>query len=96
MVAVALVVFWSISPQKELGMNLGVKSHVMLAVFMGLVKLLSSEMFVILIDWVEKFQVTKATPGVWQPRPVAKPSLADPVCYSPGEEHTFPETLGKR
>lgn len=45
-------------------MNLGVKSHVMLAVFMGLVKLLSSEMFVILIDWVEKFQVTEARPGV--------------------------------
>lgn len=40
MVAVALVVFLAISPQKELGMNLGVNG--MWTVFMGLVKLLSS------------------------------------------------------
>lgn len=42
MVAVALVAFWSISPQKELGINLGVKSHRILTVFMEHVKLLSS------------------------------------------------------
>lgn len=41
-VAIALVTFWSISPQKELGINLGVKSHRILTVFMEYVKLLSS------------------------------------------------------
>lgn len=52
MLAVALSIFGPISPQKELGMNLG---HV---------KLLSSVMFVVLIDWVGKLQVAEARHGV--------------------------------
>lgn len=50
MVAVALIIFSPISPQKELGMNLGLKSHRVLPVFMGHFKLLSPKMFIILID----------------------------------------------
>jgi len=40
-------------------MNLRLKSHRVLTVFMGHVKLLSSKMFIVLTDWVRKLQVAE-------------------------------------
>lgn len=95
MVALILLAFYPVSPQKELRMNLGLKSHGVLTISMGHIKLLSSALSAVLIDWVVKLWVAETRHGVFQPCPVAKASLADPVDCSAGEEHTFLKLLTK-
>lgn len=69
MVAVVFVIFYLISPQKELRMNLGLKSHGVLTIFMGHIKLLSSALSAVLINWVVKLWVAETRHGVFQPCP---------------------------